>query len=94
MELKQKLIFCKQCQHKKLDTQVGIVCGLTNNKPDFEETCPSYLNDPKETRRMVKKAEKLYKTTGSTSSGASTGSVWRTIIFILIIIKLIMRFAR
>ena len=39
MDRKEQLVFCKKCRHKSFDLQQGIVCGITGQKADFEETC-------------------------------------------------------
>lgn len=50
-----KTDICKKCKKKKLDLKRGIVCGLTNEKPTFENSCPNFdkdeaIKDLKETR--------------------------------------------
>jgi hypothetical protein len=40
-----KLDFCKKCKKRKLDLKQGIVCGLTNEKPTFEDKCPDFVSD-------------------------------------------------
>lgn len=37
-----KLDYCKNCKNKTFNVDKGILCGLTNEKPDFEGTCPDY----------------------------------------------------
>lgn len=39
MELSEKIKFCAICKNSKRDMQRGIVCGLTNEKPTFDEHC-------------------------------------------------------
>lgn len=59
MTLLERLESCKICENKKFDPNRGIVCGLTNEKPDFENTCPSfqlskkYAAQEKVTKRIV-----------------------------------------
>lgn len=36
---------CKKCKKKKLDLKQGILCGLTNEKPTFENSCPNFDKD-------------------------------------------------
>jgi hypothetical protein len=36
---------CKKCNKRKFDFQRGIFCGLTNEKPTFENTCPNFEGD-------------------------------------------------
>ncbi|MBR1995420.1 MAG: hypothetical protein IJ990_07795 [Alistipes sp.] len=33
---------CATCDLRKFNPEMGIVCGLTNAKADFEEACPNY----------------------------------------------------
>jgi hypothetical protein len=42
MTHKERIVFCKTCEHKKVDYHRGIVCELTEEVPDFEGTCPTY----------------------------------------------------
>lgn len=41
----KKIEVCKKCSNRKFDREKGIVCGLTNLKPAFEQTCPSFEQD-------------------------------------------------
>lgn len=36
---------CKTCIKRKSDFQKGLVCSLTNKKPNFELTCPNFEKD-------------------------------------------------
>ena len=40
-----KIDVCKKCKKKKFDLKQGILCGLTNEKPTFEDSCPDFDND-------------------------------------------------
>lgn len=40
-----KLDLCKKCKKRKFDLAQGIICGLTNGKPTFENSCPDFEND-------------------------------------------------
>jgi len=40
-----KIDFCEKCKKRKFDSTQGIVCGLTNEKPGFIDTCPHYEPD-------------------------------------------------
>lgn len=40
---KERLTFCKTCHNKKFDFDRGFTCKLTDDKPTFNRTCPSYL---------------------------------------------------
>lgn len=36
---------CETCFKQKFDSKKGIICSLTGNPADFEETCPEYDKD-------------------------------------------------
>lgn len=40
-----KLELCRHCRNRKFDKARGLFCGLTDDKPQFEETCPDYVED-------------------------------------------------
>ncbi|MBU3012700.1 hypothetical protein KO506_14900 [Polaribacter vadi] len=54
MELKECLEFCKICKNRHVDFKTGLVCSLTNNKPEFENNCINFLKDEKEAKRVLK----------------------------------------
>lgn len=43
--LEHCLQYCKVCQNQKFSMQEGIVCGLSNQKPDFYDTCDDFVED-------------------------------------------------
>ena len=45
MNREEQLKFCKVCVNRKMDISRGLLCGLTNEKADFEESCPDYKED-------------------------------------------------
>jgi len=45
MTREEQLVFCKRCEHQKIDLKQGIICSITNKLADFEETCPSFVED-------------------------------------------------
>jgi hypothetical protein len=38
--------FCKKCQHYDFNLQKGILCRITNAKPDFDQVCMQFQLDP------------------------------------------------
>lgn len=42
MEREEQLKFCRACLNKTFDAKYGVICGLTNDFPRFENTCPDY----------------------------------------------------
>ena len=63
MNRQERLKFCKTCQKREFDFNKGILCGLTHEFADFEESCPDYEQDQKiqilETYKKDKNEEKL-----------------------------------
>ncbi len=45
MTLEEQLSFCKRCTNRKMDMNIGMVCSITNEKPNFENECPSFNLD-------------------------------------------------
>lgn len=43
----EKIRICAKCQNRKMTMQKGIVCGLTGEKPQFEENCEFFNVDEK-----------------------------------------------
>lgn len=48
MNSTEKVNVCSKCKYRKFTMQNGIVCGLTDAKPAFEDECDSYVEDPSE----------------------------------------------
>ena len=45
MTPEERIQICFKCKNRKMDMQRGIVCGLTNEKPDFDDSCPNIIED-------------------------------------------------
>ncbi|HBK87269.1 MAG TPA: hypothetical protein DDZ56_01365 [Cytophagales bacterium] len=54
MTVDERLNYCRICTNRKTDFSLGLVCGLTNAKPTFEGTCPTYVLDQPEADRYIK----------------------------------------
>lgn len=54
MTLKDRLEFCTICENRKIDFKTGLVCNLTNQKPNFENFCEFFAKDEKEAERKLK----------------------------------------
>ncbi|MCG8700385.1 MAG: hypothetical protein MI922_20185 [Bacteroidales bacterium] len=85
--MKQRIALCRQCEKRMYNPNLGIVCSLTKQKPDFEAVCHEYSVDKKEAasnqrKQQIEQEEK-----------SSKGSAWAVLGFILIIIKLILVFS-
>ena len=53
MNLDERLKFCRICENRKMNPAIGLVCGLTNEKPAFEGNCPDFKLDQKEADSLV-----------------------------------------
>ena len=52
MTLEDRLKYCKVCKNRGFDIKSGILCNLTQEKPQFEETCDTYDENEYERRRQ------------------------------------------
>jgi len=59
MELSEKLQYCRVCQKRKFSASIGVICSLTEAKPDFETKCPDYFLDQVEAQRILVQEQKL-----------------------------------
>lgn len=53
--------YCTKCKHYKFTLQSGIVCGLTNDKPTFDDICEQYEFDPTRKPSIVSTVKKPKK---------------------------------
>jgi hypothetical protein len=45
MTREEQLIFCKRCHNRRMDMSVGLLCGVTGSKANFEQSCVSFHLD-------------------------------------------------
>ena len=58
METSERIKICSSCNNREFNPQTGIVCSLTKEKPNFEESCSNYsANISQETRSIAEKFE-------------------------------------
>jgi hypothetical protein len=53
MTLDERLKYCRICENRKMNSAIGLVCVLTNEKPNFETNCPDFKIDQLEADRLV-----------------------------------------
>ncbi|MBN1996216.1 hypothetical protein JW935_01605 [candidate division KSB1 bacterium] len=84
--------FCKKCQHRDGSLSRGILCGLTKNKPDFEQTCPDYVEDPDEAKRIsrLETSSVKHQTRSEVGEGGNGCVNWLIWIGILVVINIIL----
>ncbi len=46
MTRQEQLVFCKRCTQRKMDLKSGLLCGITDAKATFEESCTNFQEDP------------------------------------------------
>lgn len=54
MTVDERLKYCRICENRKMNPAIGLVCGLTNEKANFETNCPDFKIDQPEADRLVK----------------------------------------
>lgn len=42
MTVEEQLYYCKKCNNRRMDLSIGITCGLTGEKPSFQNTCENF----------------------------------------------------
>ena len=52
MTREDHLAFCSICKKRSFDFNQGVVCGLTREKPDFENNCSEYEYDSKRDKEI------------------------------------------
>lgn len=70
MNINERLTYCAICQNRKIDLKTGLLCSLTNKKPEFEDTCDKFIKDEKEAERKLK-----LKLAGAGNARAQSGSL-------------------
>ena len=57
LTLSERLKVCQTCKNCKRDIDRGLMCGLSDAKPEFEESCDKYESDGKAEIRQQYRAE-------------------------------------
>jgi hypothetical protein len=91
MTRNEQLQFCKKCTNRKMDFQ-GLICSLTGEKANFEETCPDFKIDAAEETRLEERAHP--NATSEAGKSADKPGVGTLLIGILLIVRGGMRLAQ
>lgn len=51
--LSERLQYCKVCKNKMFDPSTGINCGLTKEKPTFNDKCEQFVIDEGEAQKLL-----------------------------------------
>ena len=49
----ERIEYCRICTKRYMNLKVGLLCSLTNEKPDFNDTCISFHKDEGEATRVL-----------------------------------------
>ncbi|MFY0603004.1 MAG: hypothetical protein JXQ93_03575 [Flavobacteriaceae bacterium] len=89
---KEQLEFCKKCENKTLDLKVGVICSLTNAKPNFGDSCKDFTVDSVEVQKMV--AREILT---NEAAEAIKMPVWQIVLSVIIalvaLVRLVMAFS-
>ena len=87
MELKERLKFCKICENIVFNSKTGINCALTQRKPRFYNTCPTFVEDISQLNTI--QSEKIKK---ELSYSLPKGAVVATLLALLLMaLKIIIK---
>lgn len=73
MNRSEQLKFCQQCLNRKFDRDHGLVCGLTGNVAQFEESCDDFKQDESVHARQM---SQFSETASADNSGANKDMLW------------------
>lgn len=88
MENPMHMIYCQQCKNRKLDLSSGMLCSLTNKKPDFKDDCNYFISDPEDKTELKKEL----KTPNSSIIDLSLKSIISFFIFLIALYRLVRLF--
>jgi hypothetical protein len=92
MNTLERLAICQYCKNRLEDHATGVVCGLTMQKPDFENECPSYEFDEKMGKKDEARKELIVE--NYKKKDGHSISLWSAILLILALIRLVAFLAR
>lgn len=53
MTREERLQYCRICENRKMNAKIGLVCKLTDEHANFEDTCKDFIIDEEEKRRNL-----------------------------------------
>ncbi len=51
--------FCKRCKYYTSNLQTGVLCGVTNAKPNFVDSCHQFILDPNRDKKVDQELKRL-----------------------------------
>jgi hypothetical protein len=66
MTHKERINICNQCSNREFSSSVGLICGLTRKRPDFQDNCPDYKEDSaaKKMKSLSKESARIEENSG------------------------------
>lgn len=55
MTREERLQYCKVCNHQQFDLKKGLICGLTNERAEFNGVCESYSENTLQKEKYVER---------------------------------------
>jgi len=86
----EHLAYCKVCLNRKMDMHRGLVCSLTNDLANFEETCKEFKEDPIKKKEV--EATPNYEVINNETK-LNNGAQWFLIIFGLSVVNTLILFS-
>lgn len=90
----ERIKICATCKNRKMNLKKGLLCAMTDDKPQFKDTCESYVLDEKE-KAAEKAREEMNKADWqgpSDSDGLLDGAGWFIVIPCLSILNILLLF--
>lgn len=57
MTHEERISLCKICSNRSFNSKFGVVCSLTDQRPDFISTCKDFIKDEHEVQKVLKREE-------------------------------------
>jgi hypothetical protein len=91
MTLDDQLKFCRVCNNRKFNPELGVVCSLTQAKPSFEGNCATFSLDKPEAERLLKleqeaKAEDITQGSSPEAAGIRKGVLGGVIMLVVAVV--------
>lgn len=95
----EQLEFCKKCKKRTFNSSIGIVCSITNAKPNFTSSCKDYIIDSRHvekelSRQSSNSRDYLVDINEDSKPTPSWKIALSIILFIIAIIRLIATFSK
>lgn len=94
MEHARRLEICELCSNKDFSPKSGVICSLTSQRPDFEESCKDFSLDSQmiaKKRRLDESQERLQENSRSNVTTGGGVSPVRIVISVIVAILLLAR---